>query len=1101
MTDGRQHRAQLEAAIAGLESQRTLLGDLVVEPALAALRKQLAELGPSSATTASEEMDADRRIVTVVFADLSGFTAMSEGMDPEPVRSLMNDCFRHLVPIVEKYGGTVDKFIGDEIMVLFGAPAAHENDPERALRTALEMKEAIATFNAAQGLDLGMHFGVNTGPVIAGGMGSSRRRQYSVLGDAVNLASRLADAALRNDILVGPDTYRHAAPFFEFDAASPLSVKGKAAPVMARRLLGLKAAPDAVRGIAGIRSLLVGRDAQLLALNAALAALRAGHGGIVAVSGDAGVGKSRLVAEGRQALPPDVRWAEGRALSHTPGMSYWLARDVLYDVLGVKADASMASIGVALQQGVAHACPDRELSVYPYLARLLDVPTVGAAEEALRHLAGAVLQSRMLSAFQEYLRGCASRQVLVVAWEDLHWSDPSSLQVLASLLPLTAEVPLLLLLTYRPDEGAMSPLLEQLRQQHADRHVVVSLDPLTRDDSRVLVEHLLGAEQVPPETRRLILDRAEGNPFFLEEVIRGLIDSGGANGPLAAQTAGARAAEWTVPSTLQGILMARLDRLEAGTKSTLQEASVLGRVFQKHVLLRVHEAADRSEVGLEPVLNELQRREFIRPRDHDAGAGRGLDAEFIFKHALTHDVAYNSLLLARRKAIHLTVGEAMESIFPDRLDELAASLARHFANAERRDKAIHYLNRAGERAQATFANAEAIGFYRDALDQIELAQAEGGAALPEAQPGSASRLHERVGDLLELTGRHDEARTAYEEALARTPASDSVAAARRHRKWGSSHLIQRRYEETLRGYLEAERRLGADANVDAVAWWTERVDIYLERMWLDYWRGRVQDMIDLGGQCRPALEQHGSPSQRGRFFVMLALSNLRRGRYVACNETLAYAEAAAATLRESDNLAAAPHVAFVLGFTRLWHGDLDTANDQLLIAELSAERVGDVVNRTRALIYLMVVARKRGRIDDVRHYLTRARQAALDLKMVEYIAMAKAHAGWLAWRDGALDEAHACCAEALATWHQMPVPYMFDWMALWPLIGVCARREQVAEAIAHARTLFRPEQQPLPADLAAATQKAIDAWDQQQPEVAGDHLARAVALAREGGWL
>ena len=1100
MRDKRQQREQIEAAIAGLESQRALLGDAVVGPALGALRRQLDELVPSDTATESGEMDADRRIVTVMFADLSGFTAMSERMDPESVRSLMNDCFRHLVPVIEKYGGTVDKFIGDEIMALFGAPAAHENDPERALRAALEMREAIATFNVPRGLDLELHFGINTGPVIAGGVGSTRRRQYSVLGDAVNLASRLADAAPRGDILVGPDTFRLAGPSFTFGEASPLAVKGKAEPIMARPLLGLNDASDTVRVRGGVRSPLVGRGAQLSSLAAALDALRAGQGAVVTVSGEAGVGKSRLVAEGRQSLSPDAGWVEGRALSHTSGMSYWLARDVLYDLLGVKAETPMDRIDAALQRCVARACPGREPNVYPYLACLLDVPTGDAADEALRHLTGAALQSRILSAFHECLRGCASARALVVAWEDLHWSDPSSLQVLASLLPLTAEVPLLLLLTYRPDEGAMHQLVEQLRRGHADRHVAVPLEPLSSEDSRILVEHLLGAERVAPQIHRLILDRAEGNPFFLEEVIRGLIDAQWAPDAAGRQSAEARAAELMVPSTLQGVLMARLDRLEAGAKSTLQEASVIGRVFQESVLKHIRSAADRPDAGLVQALTDLERREFIRPRDRETGTGGTAEAEFIFKHAVTHEVAYGSLLLARRKALHLTAGEAIESIFPDRLDELAASLARHYANAGRRDKALHYLTRAGERAQATFANAEAIGFYRDALAQIEGAR-DDGEALPQAQPDTACRLRERIGDLLLLTGRHDDARTAYEESLAGTPVSDRVAAARRQRKWGSSHLVQRKYEETLRGYVEAERLLGSDADADDLAWWTERLEIYLDWIWLDYWRGRVQDMVDLAARCRPALEQHGSPDQRGRFFVTLALSNLRRDRYVADDETLAYAEQAAATLRDMENLAGAPHVAFVLGFARLWHGDLDGAHDQFLFVERLADRVGDVVTRARALTYMMVVARKRGDLEDVRHQATRTRKAALDLQMVEYIAMAQAHTGWLAWREGKLDEARDCCTEALATWHRMPVPYMFDWAALWPLIGVSAQREQWAEAIEHARGLLRPEQQPLPDDLAAATQQAIAAWDRRQPATAAGHLAHAMDLARAGGWL
>jgi len=243
---------ELEQAIAALEEQRDILDDATVEAALAPMRKKLAALTKAEAPMPG--LKGERRLVTVMFADILGFTTLAETMDPEVVRDLMNACFDHLVPIIEKYEGTVDKFIGDAIMALFGAPIAHENDPERALRAALEMMDALAEFNAKRGTDLGLHFGINTGLVIAGGIGTHGRQEYSVMGDTVNVASRLEDVSERSDILVGPDTHRLTKPLFEFEALEPVRVKGKAEPVPAYRLLALKSVPDKLRGIAGLES-------------------------------------------------------------------------------------------------------------------------------------------------------------------------------------------------------------------------------------------------------------------------------------------------------------------------------------------------------------------------------------------------------------------------------------------------------------------------------------------------------------------------------------------------------------------------------------------------------------------------------------------------------------------------------------------------------------------------------------------------------------------------------------------------------------------------------------------------------------------------------
>src|SRR6476646_4215567 len=314
MSDLETKIGELSTAIAGLESQRSSLGDAVVDRAIAALRQQLAQLETGRAPTADE-----RKLITIVFADVSGFTALSEKLDPEKVREVINACFDWLVPVVQKYDGTVDKFIGDEIMAIFGAPVAHEDDAERALRAALDMMDAIVAFNHANGTELGLHIGINTGLVVAGEIGGRDRRDYSVMGDAVNLAARLEDASSVGEIFVGPATYRQTQRLFDFEPVAPLKLKGKEAPVEVSRLLRAKAVPKPVRGIEGLRAPLIGRDGELTEINKAVANLERGRGSVLAILGEAWLGKSRLIAETRALLPAKVTWGGGRALSFTAG--------------------------------------------------------------------------------------------------------------------------------------------------------------------------------------------------------------------------------------------------------------------------------------------------------------------------------------------------------------------------------------------------------------------------------------------------------------------------------------------------------------------------------------------------------------------------------------------------------------------------------------------------------------------------------------------------------------------------------------------------------------------------------------------------------------
>ncbi len=606
--------AQLEATITGLEAQRALLGDALVDNATGPLKKQLDELkkaaAPASAPTSGPSFEGERKAVTIMFADISGFTAMSEKMDPEQVRSLMNACFETLVPAIKDYDGTVNKFIGDEIMALFGAPQAHENDPERALRAALDMMQELDKFNAKHGTDLGLHFGINTGTVIAGSIGSSTQQQYDVMGDAVNLAARLEDASDRGQIFVGPDTYKQTAPIFEFETLEPIRLKGKAEPVAIFQLKSVKAMPGSVRGLAGLTSRMVGRDTELNALLGLTTNIQTDPNRVAVIIGEPGLGKSRLMAEWKASSTPTptpppsrssamgegrgdgVRWYEGRCVSYGQGLAYHLLLDLLHALIGVPAAAAEAETHASLRALTEDLFGTGEalLDVYPYLGHLLSLELEGEALERVKMLDPQALQAQYLASLRKLLRALAERQPTGLVFDDIHWADPSSTELLIKLMPLTHDVPLLFCFVTRPDQEAPGwRLVTTARESLGDKLVEFTLNPLNEHDSRQLVSNLLEVEALPENIRAIILQKAEGNPFFVEEVIRMLIDRGAILPREEGRgwVAGKEIANVEIPDNLQGLLLARIDRLPDDVKRTLRVASVIGRQFAVKVLEQV----------------------------------------------------------------------------------------------------------------------------------------------------------------------------------------------------------------------------------------------------------------------------------------------------------------------------------------------------------------------------------------------------------------------------------------------------------------------------------------------------------------------------------
>ncbi|HSH04127.1 MAG TPA: adenylate/guanylate cyclase domain-containing protein [Anaerolineae bacterium] len=529
----------------------------------------------------------ERRIVTIMFADISGFTALSEKLDPEQVRTLMNTCFDHLVPIIEQYDGVIDKFIGDEIMALFGAPTAHEDDPFRAVRAAWEMMAALEKFNQQQDTNLGIHIGINTGLVVAGGIGSQGRQNYSVLGDAVNLAARLEEISQRGEIWVGPDTFRHSQHAFRFDKLDPIRVKGKQHPVQVYRVLGPKHQPERVRGLAGLTSPMVGRQQEITTIHTATnALLNHQQTSLIWISGEAGLGKSRLLSEWQTNTAPPAHWVTAQCLSYGHRLAYHLLIDLVRQLAHIPAAATDDEAYQHLHQLINQTFPDNHTDALTYLAHLLNLHTTHTAKLTIDPQS---LQARYLTILRQLLQTISQEKPLILIIEDIHWADPASTELLSKLLTLSETAPILFCVATRPEPDTPGwRLLTAARDVLDANHIhEINLTTLSNQDSQQLIANLLEIESLPTVIRQLILERAEGNPFFVEEVIRMLIDQGYIFQENGRWHAHPNINTVDIPDNLQGLLLARIDRLPEETKQTLRIAAVIGRQFSLKVLQEV----------------------------------------------------------------------------------------------------------------------------------------------------------------------------------------------------------------------------------------------------------------------------------------------------------------------------------------------------------------------------------------------------------------------------------------------------------------------------------------------------------------------------------
>jgi len=650
--------------------------------------------------TSRSSIEGERKFVTVLFADVANYTSISEKLDPEEVHQIMDGCFKILMDEIHQYEGTINQFTGDGVMALFGAPVSHEDHAQRACRAAITIQSALDKYEekmeARYDTRFKMRIGINSGLVVVGSIGDDLRMDYTAVGDTTNLAARMESAANPGTILLSENSQKLVKDFFELKAMGKIKVKGKKQLQKAFQLMGTGSVGTRIgASVAKGLTRFVGRKNSISTFMNAFDKIKAGSGQVIGIVGEAGVGKSRFLLEMKNLLSQsEFEFLEGRCLQYGSSMLYLPVLDILKSIFNIKDDDKEFLIKRKINDFLI-TLDDQFSSLNPLFQ---DILSLKVDDETFIKLEPKEKREKIFEAIRDLLIRMSQNRPLVIAVEDLHWIDKTSEEFFNYFIDWLTNSPILLILLYRP---------EYTHQWGSKSfYTKIGVDQLSLNSSGKLITAILEEGEVAPELSRLILSRSAGNPLFMEEFTHTLQENGSIEKKENQFTLKGNPEDIQVPDTIQGIIAARMDRLEENLKRTMQVASVIGRDFAFKILQTI--TGMRSE--LKSCLLNLQGLEFIYEKNLFP------ELEYIFKHALTQEVAYNSLLKKRRKELHEKIGMAIEELYPERLEEFYEMLAYHFFKSTNLDQAIHYSKLAAKKAEKNFSHWETYNFYKNAYD-------------------------------------------------------------------------------------------------------------------------------------------------------------------------------------------------------------------------------------------------------------------------------------------------------------------------------------------------------------------------------------------------
>jgi class 3 adenylate cyclase/tetratricopeptide (TPR) repeat protein len=687
---------------------------------------------------------------------MAGFALMVERLGSEKSYHTMDQIYEILIHKVQEFEGTVNEMTGDGIMALFGAPIALEDAPQRALWSALSIHREIARFNEQNknSSPVRMRIGIHTGPVVVGTLGNDLRVEFKAVGNTVNLAARMEQLAKPETTYVTEETFKLTNELFQFETVGKKAVKGKGTAIPVYRVLSGK--ENVYRPRLGsermIYAEMVGRDAELDRLELQIMKTINGKGSIVNISGEAGIGKSRLVAElkKREAVQR-VALFEGRSISIGKNLSFHPIIDLLKKWAQIREDDGEAMALGKLESAVRSICLEKAGEVLPFVATLMGMKLSGRYAERIKGIEGEALENLILKNVRELIIKASEQTPLVIVLEDLHWADLSSIELAESLFRLAETQRILFINVLRPGyKQTGDRIVETVKKNLPVYSIEIVLEPLNEKMSEILITNVLNVNVLQHEIIRQIVQRAGGNPFFIEEVARSLIDEQAVVLKDGAFQVTEKIGTIAIPNTINDVLMARIDRLEEETRNLVKIASVVGKNFFYRILAEVAGNVDDID-GRLSYLKEIQIIEEHRRMD---------EVEYSFKHALAQEIAYESILPRKRMELHLKVAGSIEKVFSERLHEFYGMLAYHYSKAENLEKAEEFLINAGEEALRSSASNEALHYYQEAL---KLYLNKYGTS---ADSEKVATLEKRIALALYNRGQYDEAVEYFDKALA-----------------------------------------------------------------------------------------------------------------------------------------------------------------------------------------------------------------------------------------------------------------------------------------------------------------------------------------------